>query len=171
MAARADFQQLLEQETPALFRRALLLCHDWHLAEDLVQETAEKMLRQWKKVAAADNPGAYCQQILTNTFLALTRKRGYHETPVDIFVPEQVDPWETIDTELSVAKALASLAPLERAVVIGRYIDDLPVAKIASLLSKSESWVRVTAHRSLKKLDTLESAPVRRDAKVGGANA
>ncbi|WP_036915345.1 RNA polymerase sigma factor [Propionimicrobium lymphophilum] len=167
MATREDFQQLLAEETPALFRRALLLCHDWHFAEDLVQETAEKMLRQWKKVSAAETPGAYCQQILTNIFLSFARKRGYQETPVNVFVPEEVDPWESIDTELSVAKALATLSPLERAVVIGRYIDDLPVAQIASMLGKSEAWVRVSAHRSLQKLNSLDSTA----EKAGETNA
>ncbi len=150
-----EFERLLADATPALFRHALLLSHDWQLAEDLVQETGEIMLRKWRHVKAAENPVGYALKILTNRFLAYTRKRSFAETPAEIVIPDTVDPWANIDTEISVAKALATLKPLERAVVVGRYIEDLSVSQVGEQLGKDDSWVRVTAHRSLKKLRDL----------------
>lgn len=154
-----EFERLLADATPALFRRALLLSHDWQFAEDLVQETGEVMLRKWRQVKAAENPTGYALQILTNRFLAHTRKRSFNETPAEIVIPDAVDPWKDIDTEISVAKALAALAPLERAVIVGRYVEDLSVRQVSEQLGKNESWVRVTAHRSLKKLRELYPEP------------
>lgn len=152
MAVPDGYQELVESQTPALFRRALLLSRDWHLAEDLVQETAVTALMKWRQVRAADDPAAYLQTVLTNHFLSRTRKRSYHEAPTEIEVPSTVDPWPGIDLELQVANGLAALNPQERAVVIARYMDDLPVADVARQLGRQESWVRVTAHRALAKL-------------------
>ena len=42
--------------TPRLFRTALLMCGDWHLAEDLVQTTLGKLYVAWAKVERADVP-------------------------------------------------------------------------------------------------------------------
>ena len=50
MAAPDGYRELVESQTPALFRRALLLARDWYLAEDLVQETAVTTLMKWRQV-------------------------------------------------------------------------------------------------------------------------
>ena len=164
------YTELVESQTPALFRRALFLSRDWHFAEDLVQETAVTALMKWRQVQAADEPAAYLQTVLTNHFLSRARKRSYHETPaeVEVEMPASVDPWPGIELELQVANGLAQLNSNERAVIIGRYLDDLPVAEVARQLGRQESWVRVTAHRALGKMrsglidasDVTEQAPV-----------
>lgn len=155
MGTPDGYQELVEAQTPALFRRALLLCHDWHLAEDLVQETAVTALTKWRQVRAADEPAAYLQTVLTNHFLSRARKRSYQEAPTDIEVPSSVDPWPGIDLEIQVAQGLAVLNPNERAVVVGRYLDDLTANQVAAQLGRQESWVRVTAHRALAKMRTV----------------
>lgn len=152
MAPPDGYQELVTDQTPALFRRALLLSHDWHLAEDLVQETALSALTRWRKVSAADEPAAYLQTMLTNLFLSRTRRRSYSEVVTEIEVPSTVDPWPGIELEIQVAQGLAVLNPNERAVVVGRYLDDLPASEVAKQLGRNESWVRVTAHRALTKM-------------------
>ena len=152
MGAPDGYQELVEAQAPALFRRALLLCHDWRLAEGLVQETAVTALTKWRQVSAADDRAAYLQTVLTNHFLSRVRKRSYHEAPTDIQIPGSVDPWPGVDLEIEVAQGLAALKPIERAVVVGRYLDDLSAAQVAAQLGRQESWVRVTAHRALAKL-------------------
>ena len=42
-----------------LYRSALLMCGDHHLAKDLTQTTYAKVYSHWSKVAAADSPLAY----------------------------------------------------------------------------------------------------------------
>ena len=61
MAAPDGYRELVESQTPALFRRALLLARDWYLAEDLVQETAVTTLMKWRQVRKADDLAAYLQ--------------------------------------------------------------------------------------------------------------
>ena len=173
MAAPDGYRELVEGQTPALFRRALLLARDWHLAEDLVQETAVTALTKWRQVQAADDPAAYLQTVLTNHFLSRTRKRSYHEAPSDVIeVPNDVDPWPGLDLELQVAQGMSVLNPTERTVIVGRYLDDLPAGEVARQLGRTESWVRVTTHRALAKmrieLEAEEPPPQRRPS---GASA
>ena len=165
MAPPAGYEELVTDQTPALFRRALLLSHDWHLAEDLVQDTVMNALTKWRQVAKADDPAAYLQTMLTNGFLSRTRKRSYAEIATDIEVPDTVDPWPGIELEIQVAQGLAILTPTERAVVVGRYLDDLSAADVGRQLGRKESWVRVTAHRALNKMRTRLDD----EAKVGTA--
>lgn len=152
MAVPSAYQELLVEQTPALFRRALLLCHDWQLAEDLVQDTAEIALKRWRQVDAASNKPAYLHSILTNHFLGMTRRRSFHESPTEVIKPESVDPWDGLDLEISLANAMSVLNPTERSIVIARYLDDRSVADVARDFDRDESWVRVTAHRALKKM-------------------
>ncbi len=160
MATPNGYEALVQDQGPSLFRRALLLSHDWHLAEDLVQETAVTALMKWKKVQAAQDPAAYLHTMLTNDFLSRARKHSFSEAPTEIRVPDTVDPWVNLDNELQVAEGLSVLSPIERAVVIGRYMDDQPAAQVAERLGRTESWVRVTAHRSLAKMRaTMTEAP------------
>ena len=67
--------------TPRLFRTALLMCGDWHLAEDLVQTTLAKLFVHWGKVERADLPEAYARGVLTKTFLSHKRVRRNAELP------------------------------------------------------------------------------------------
>lgn len=167
------YQELVVDQTPGLFRRALLLGHDWHLAEDLVQETAVSALTKWSQVSVADDPAAYLQTMLTNIFLSRSRKRAASEVVTDIEVPTTVDPWPGLDQELQVAQGLSVLNPTERAVIVGRYLDDRSAAEVAAQLGRKESWVRVTAHRALAKmrieLDDDDPTTPRRAAQEGGA--
>lgn len=152
MAPPVGYEELVTHQTPALFRRALLLSHDWHLAEDLVQDTVMNALAKWRQVEKADDPAAYLQAMLTNSFLSRARKRSYSEVSTDVEVPSTVDPWPGIELEIQVAQGLAVLNPNERAVIVGRYLDDLSAADVGKQLGRKESWVRVTAHRALVKM-------------------
>ena len=46
----AAFTEFASVATPRLFRTAMLLCGEWHLAEDLVQTTLAKLYVSWSKV-------------------------------------------------------------------------------------------------------------------------
>ena len=51
-------------QAPALRRLAYGLVGDWHRADDLVQGTFERAFVNWRRVQAADEPGAYVRTIL-----------------------------------------------------------------------------------------------------------
>ena len=61
-----EFRAFVISRAASLHRTAYLLCGDWHLADDLVQEALAKAFRHWKRVQRADSPDAYVRRILIN---------------------------------------------------------------------------------------------------------
>ncbi len=148
-AAFSEFATVL---TPRLFRTALLMCGDWHLAEDLVQTTLGKLFVSWRKVERADSPEAYARGTLTKTFLSHKRVRRNSELPsvdvgLDRAAPESADRMELFE-------ALRTLPVLDRAVVVLRYWNDRTVAETAAEVGLTEAAVRTRASRALSRLRT-----------------
>jgi hypothetical protein len=53
-----EFRAFALDRSLALHQSAYLLCGDWHLAHDLVQDTLVKVYRHWPRVRQADSPDA-----------------------------------------------------------------------------------------------------------------
>src|SRR3954470_6735629 len=81
MTEQLDFTAFATAATPRLFRTALLLCGDWHLAEDLVQTTLGKLYVAWARVQKAESPEAYARGVLPKTCLSHARVRRNSEQP------------------------------------------------------------------------------------------
>ena len=157
VAEELDFTAFATAMTPRLFRTALLMCGDWHLAEDLVQTTLAKLFVKWSKVEHADVPEAYARGVLTKTFLSHKRVRRNAELPsvdlgADRAAPASPDRLELFD-------ALRTLEPLDRAVVVLRYWEDRSVGQTAAEVGLSEGAVRTRASRALARLRTELTDP------------
>jgi RNA polymerase sigma factor (sigma-70 family) len=123
----AGFRELARRLDVSLHRSAYLLCGDWHLAEDLVQETLAKAYAHWRRVQHADSPDAYVQRIPVNEARQRWRRR---EPPVlrgDAVVREQLEPdaAESVVRRAELFAALLRLPVRQRAAVVLRYLDGL----------------------------------------------
>jgi RNA polymerase sigma factor (sigma-70 family) len=150
-----EFADWARDETPGLLYRARLLCLDAQHAEDLVQDTLVKLYLQWSRVDAGQNPLGYAHRTMFNHFISGRRRRSSREQPSS--VPENGGaptraPADDVDERLDLQAALNALDPLERAVVVARYVDDRSVADLAALFDRSESWVKSITHRAVLKL-------------------
>ncbi len=70
-------------------------------------------------------------------------------------MPETAGPGDhaaSTDLRLSLAAALRTLTARQRAVVVLRYVEDLPEREVAAVLEMSVGTVRSTAHRALARL-------------------
>jgi RNA polymerase sigma-70 factor (sigma-E family) len=152
---REDFTEFARARATPLYRSAWLLCGDAHRAEDLVQETLAKVYVRWHRRLAPpiDNPAGYAQTTLMRTFLSAQRRRSSHERPVEV-LPDRGHVDDDADVRIALSAALAELQPLDRAVLVLRYLDDVSVAETASRLGISAGAVR---NRSLRALDRLRS--------------
>lgn len=153
--ADRDFGEFIAGALPALLRFGHVLTGSPQEAEDLVQEALAKSLRRWRR-ASADNPGAYVRKVMVNTHL--TRWRRWHGRVRLGEVPEVAadDPglarsheWDTL------RRALARLPPRQRAVLVLRYLEDLPDPAIAAVLGCGTGTVRSQASRGLDALRPL----------------
>lgn len=132
-------------------RAAYLLCHDWHTADDLVSVVVGKVYRHWRKIAAADNPDAYAQRMLTMSWLDERRRPWRREHPVD--QPPEVG-WtqpDRVDDRAQLIGLLAQLAPRQRAVIVLRFYLDHSVEETAELLGISAG--KVTMQLSFRTWD------------------
>lgn len=149
------FEEFAHARTPQLFRTAWLLSGSREEAEDLVQETLAKVyVRMHRRLAPRlENPAAYAHTTLTRTFVSARRRRSSTETPY-ADLPDSVagDHAELAAVRLELREALAALAPVDRAVLVLRYLEDLPVAEVARLLDLSPGAVRNRSMRALARM-------------------
>jgi RNA polymerase sigma-70 factor (sigma-E family) len=152
----AEFTAFVVETGTRLHRAALLLTGDHHLAEDLTQATYAKVFASWRRVSAAGNPLAYARTTLLNTFLSHRRLRRNSERPSELSVAaEGIVPDSDPATTLDLLDALATLGPMDRAVVVLRYWEDRSVADTAVDLGITETAVRTRARRALERLRPL----------------
>jgi RNA polymerase sigma-70 factor (sigma-E family) len=138
-------------------RVAVLLTGDWHAAEDLVQASLVKLYRAWPRLDTSTDPDAYLRRIVINTHRSWWRARWRRETPAAA-LPERASGEDIADRHAVgalVRQALARLPRQQRAVLVLRYCEDLPVAEVARLLGCSPGSVKTHAHRGLRTLREL----------------
>ncbi|MDQ1028959.1 hypothetical protein QF035_006541 [Streptomyces umbrinus] len=108
--AEMDFQQFVAARSAPLFRGALVLTGNRETAEDLVQETLERVCRKWRTIVAKDAPDAYVRRIMVN--LANDRWRRFrrtvpHQDTGDMAAPG--DEYGRMDSRDQLVRALQSL--------------------------------------------------------------
>lgn len=152
--ARA-FDQFVTESGDALLRLAVMLTGDHHLAEDLYQQTLERLAARWSRVA---NPKAFCRRVLHNLVIdeARLRSRRPGETALleqhDDSDPRLVDPLASVETRPALLAALDTLTTLQRSVVVLRFLDDRSEAEVAALLGVSTGTVKSTTSRAMAHL-------------------
>ena len=148
---RDGFDDFVRARTTGLLRVAYLLTGDRHAAEDLVQEVLEQMYVRWRRVAGS--PEAYARRALVNRATNRWRRRGRRpEAPLahhDVAEPDHSD---GVVVREAVVEALRALPPRQRAAVVLRYLDDLPIADVARALDCSEGAVKSNTSRGLDRL-------------------
>ncbi|WP_203416788.1 SigE family RNA polymerase sigma factor [Jiangella ureilytica] len=152
MAGSAEgFMEFATSCSGRLFRTAWLLTGDWHLAEDLVQETLGKVYRAWTRRSRPDDPAAYARTTLVRTFITQRRRRGSSERPTDS-LPEIAVPETDVALRVTLIEALARLDAKDRVVLVLRYWEDRSVEETAAELGLSAGAVRSRCFRALNRL-------------------
>jgi RNA polymerase sigma-70 factor (sigma-E family) len=169
------FTAFVHARSAALFRTALLLTGERHLADDLVQSTLEQVCRHWRRVRSADAPEAYARRILVNLANDRWRRlRRRPEIPLDDEVGGEwadgsTDPYGELHLRDELIRQLHTLPVGMRTVLVLRYFEDLGDAEIARLMDISASAVRSQAARGLAKLRSSVNSPSARAGSGGAA--
>lgn len=135
-------------------RVAAMLTGDWQTAEDLLQASLVKLYRAWPKLDTSTGPDAYLRRIIVNTHRSWWRARWRRETPA-AELPDDATGEDIAGSHalgVVVRQSLARLPRQQRAVLVLRYLEDLPEAEVARLLGCSTGTVKTHAHRGLRAL-------------------
>lgn len=151
--ARGDeeFTEFAKASASGLRHSAYLLTGDRDAAEDAVQAALVRTYAAWRRVRR-DDAFAYCRRVMVN-YLTDKWRRRLKEYATDA-LPEV--PYGDIADEVAlrhwVTGALAALTMRERAVVVMRYLFDLPEAAVARDLGITVGTVKSTSSRALAKM-------------------
>jgi RNA polymerase sigma-70 factor (sigma-E family) len=161
MESDTDFAEFVTHRSTALLRTAYLLCGgDRGAAEDLLQDVLERAYVRRKRIRGSLEP--YVRAALANASANRWRHRARRvvETPLDQAAESGVRGHEAgvLDRD-QVARALGTLPPRMRAVLVLRYFDDLSETDIAATLGCATGTVKSQAARGLQRLRTVLAEP------------
>jgi RNA polymerase sigma-70 factor (sigma-E family) len=153
-----EFREFARSRASPLHQTAYLLCGDWHLAHDLVQDTLVKAYQHWPRVRRADSPDAYVRGILLNEVRGRWRRRD-RTVPVARFSDEPVvaDATDEVARRAGLFEALLALPLRQRATIVLRYLEDLSELDTAAALGCSQGTVKSQSARALATLRTFLS--------------
>jgi RNA polymerase sigma-70 factor (sigma-E family) len=150
-----EFAEFAQASYAGLRHAAWLLTGDRHTAEDAAQTALVRTYAAWPRVRR-DDAYAYARKVLVNLITDKWRRRlreyptgDLPEHPMAAITP---DPADEVALRQWVTGALGTLTPRERAVVVMRYLFDLPEAAVARDLGITQGTVKSTSSRALAKL-------------------
>ena len=152
--ARA-FERFVAESGDTLLRIATLLTCDPHLAEDVYQETLQRLAARWARI---DNPLAFSRRVLHNIVIDESRARRRRPAESQLVAardngdPSAGDRLAAIELRPALLAALDTLTRQQRAIVVLRYFDDRSEAEVADLLGISAGTVKSTASRAVAQL-------------------
>jgi RNA polymerase sigma-70 factor (sigma-E family) len=148
-----EYVEFAGARLPAMRKLAYLLCGDPHRAEDLVQQTFVKLYTGWRRARAVEHLDAYVRAMLVRAFL--NERRRAWATRVDLTgsVPERAAGNQPdVEQRAVLRAALNRLPPRQRAVLVLRFLCDLPIADVAALLGCSPGTVKSQTSHGLTAL-------------------
>lgn len=148
-----EFSEYFAARVHALRNTAHLLCGDWHRAEDITQLAMLRLYVAWPRLARRDALDAYARRVVVRTFLAENRRSRWRREQLTDAPPDTVTTTDGDSAErLLLTRALAAVAPKQRAVLVLRYWNDLSVDEVATTLRCSTGTVKSQAARGLATL-------------------
>lgn len=149
MNSEAGFAEFVATRSAALMRLAHVLTGDQHAAEDLLQSALVRAAARWGRIHTA--PEAYVRKIMYREQVSGWRRRARRpETPM-AQLPEVpgFGPDSSAEARVVLQAALRALPARKRAVLVLRYLEDLPESQVAELLGCSVGTVRSQTYKAL----------------------
>ncbi|GAA4120475.1 SigE family RNA polymerase sigma factor [Knoellia locipacati] len=156
MSKRDDgsFDEFMRSSSPRLLRLAWLLTGGANSAEDLVQETLERVYVAWPRIEAGGTHN-YARRVLVNLHTDSHRRRWRESLTSDVPETALADRTDQVVLADHLTAALAQLPVRERQCVVLRHHADLSEREVADTLNISTGTVKSSTSRGLARLRTL----------------
>lgn len=155
--SKEEFNSLYDAYLEPIFRFVALKVPSREIAQDITSEVFLRFLRSGND--SIQNPRAFLYQIARNVIADHYRAHAKKGT---LSLAEYTETAEENGRDMDIAEAniemdrvrtaLGKLPEGQQDLIVWRYIDELSISEIASLLGKTEQNVRVGIHRALKAL-------------------
>ena len=149
-----DFETLVQSHLTSAFRVAFLIVHDYHLAQDAVQEALWEAYQSLYRYDTRKGTSfrAWFMKIVTHRALNMVRRKKKTEEYMDSIDLGQ-NPLESIiqkEKEQQIWRAIQMMTPKHRSVVILYYYEEFSIAEIAKILGVFEGTVKSRLHKARK---------------------
>ena len=137
-----------ERHHEGLFRVALLMTGSAQEAEDVVQESFLKVRSKLSSLPE-DQVHPYLRATVVNEWRSRARRQRRLTSRLPLLAPARVDttPFEERD---ELWQLVLALPPRQRACVVLRFYEDLPLSEIADVLGCAVGTVKSQLHRALE---------------------
>ena len=156
MQAEGEFETFVSTTSLGLFRLAVLLCAgDHHAAEDLLQDAYLEAFARWDELRIPGARRAYVRQVMVRrAYRVRSRSRREHQLLEQIGETDHGEqPWVVTDHSTDIWRALGTLSPRQRAVIVLRYYEDLSEEQTAHALKCTTGTVKTHAARGRRALE------------------
>ncbi|MCX6520220.1 MAG: sigma-70 family RNA polymerase sigma factor [Actinobacteria bacterium] len=149
------FRQVFTEHRTRVFRLAVLMTGNVHVAEEVTAEVFARVLPRWRAGGVTDVL-PYLRRAVVNETRSRHRRREHEARAIARWgAPATVVDTDRVALAEPLLAALRQLPARQRAVVVLRYHDDLSEADVASTLGMAPGSVKSHASRGLAQLRTL----------------
>ncbi|BAM47350.1 RNA polymerase sigma factor SigX [Amphibacillus xylanus] len=165
---QTTFDHLYDHYHNDLYQYVFYMVKNQHVAEDIVQEVYIKVLKSYHNFRGESSEKTWLFSIARHTTMDYFRKQQRQKSKLATFFNKEQDltlikdkdplPEEVaqLNDELKRIYQLLDHCTLDQKnVLILRYIQSLSIHETAQILEWSESKVKTTQHRAIKKLQEL----------------
>lgn len=148
-----DFQEVYDLYFKDVYKYALSLSRDPHVAEEITQETFFKALKSIDSFRGQCRLYVWLCQIAKNTYFTYMGKQGKEEAAQEVTSGDSMEEKLLIkETAFEIHKLLHNLPEPYKEVFSLRVFGELSFSQIGELFGKTESWARVTYYRARLKI-------------------
>lgn len=144
----------IEMKRP-IFILALSIVNDYHIAEDVLQETFIKVIKYAGDYKKGSNAKAWIFMIAKNTALNNLRKRSKEEIKDDLIIKDTGNFTEDVEGTMEFIRLIEPLEQEEKEILALRLSAGLSHGEIANVLNISVLNARTKYSRAIKKLRKL----------------
>lgn len=144
-------QETLISNYEKYYRLAYSYVHKEADAQDIVQEGAYKAILHSDSLKKEEYADTWIYRIMMNEALTFLRKNKVQNVNIEDIQETAADTGHDLDLK----QAVDALEPLERAVIILRFFEDLKLEQIAAITGENINTVKTKLYRTLKKLNII----------------
>ena len=148
-----DFQEVYDLYFQDVYKYALSLCRNEHIAEEVTQETFFKALKSIDSFHGECKLYVWLCQIAKNTYFTYAGKEKRNQPEQEVSAGNSLE--ETLlrkESAFEIHRILHTLEEPYKEVFSLRVFGELSFRQIGELFGKTESWARVTYHRARLKI-------------------
>ncbi len=148
-----DFQEVYDLYFRDVYKYALSLSRDPHIAEEITQETFFKALKHIDSFRGQCRLYVWLCQIAKNTYFTYMQRQGRSAAKRECIPEESLEENLLVrESAFEIHKVLHHLPEPYKEVFSLRIFGELSFRQIGELFGKTESWARVTYHRARQKI-------------------